>query len=112
MAADERSLRKHLKACRKEIALDYFEAGVHDYEAGSWRYIDHIEKTIQWEILSWDSWKAFYLELEGTERWKEMEHGFRRRIALLDEAITLHKQGAHVAEAAHIFSRTISAGCW
>ena len=112
MAADERSIRRHLKACREEVALDAFERGVYDKDAGSWRYIEHIERMIQCIILSWDSWKAFYSDLEGTERWKEMEHLYRRKVALCDEAITLHQQGQDVAAAAHHFSKTIGAGGW
>ena len=112
MAADERSLRRHVKACREEVALDTFERGVYDHDAGYWRYIEHIENMIQCIILSWDSWKAFYGDLEGTERWKEMEHRYRRKVALCDEAITLRQQGQDVAAAAHHFSKTIGAGCW
>ena len=92
--------------------LDSFERGVFDNSAGAWRYIEHIEKMIQCAIWAWDSWKAFYSDLEGTERWKEMEHAYRRKVALYDEAITLHQQGGDVAAAAHHFSKTIGAGCW
>lgn len=76
-------------------------------------YVEQLSILLDGVVLSWESWKAFLgAGLEGTIKWANVEHGHRRRIAMLDEEIELHERGVTIAAAAHHLNRTVSSGCW
>ena len=112
MAAYERSIRKDFKYARKEFALEAMERRVYDNDAWSWKYVRFLEERLMGTLLSWESWKAVYGDLEGTDEWSRAEHSHRRIVAMCDEEIVLHEQGRDVAMAAHHFNKTVSSGCW
>ena len=63
-------------------------------------------------LFSWECWKAVFPELEGTEKWSDVEHSHRRTVAMLDEEIELYEQSSVLAEGARHLNRTVSSGCW
>ena len=75
-------------------------------------YVEELSLRQSGTVLSWDSWRAFYRDLEGTKEWSDAEHSQRRTIAILDEEIELHKQSSFLVERVRHFNKTISTGCW
>ena len=112
MVAEERLLRRYFKAMREELRKDAAEKGVYDNNEWSLWYVEHVETRLEGMLWSWRSWKAFNGDLEGTEKWKEVEHSHRRAVAICEEEIILHRQGGDVAMAANHFNKTIASGCW
>ena len=76
------------------------------------RYTEELSKRLNGTMFSWDSWRAVWAELEGTEKWTDVEHSHRRTIAMLDEEIELYEQSSVLAEGARHLNRTVSSGCW
>ena len=97
---------------RKDLGMICYDVGCYDNDIWSWKYTRHVQRTLDFAVLSWESYKAFYADIEGTAEWYRVEHSYRRTIAICDEEINLHNQGRDVAMAAHHFNKTIASGCW
>ena len=76
------------------------------------RYTEELSKRLNGTMFSWDSWRAVWAELEGTEKWTDVEHSHRRTIAMLDEEIELYEQSSVLADGARHLNKTVSSGCW
>ena len=76
------------------------------------RYAEELSLRRNGTLFSWDSWKVFYSDLEGTKEWDDAEHSHRRTIAILDEEIELHEQSSFLAAGACHLNRTVASGCW
>ena len=113
MMREERRLRRELKLIRKHIAASYI--GCWDEvsrERWTSRYTEELSNRQNGTLLSWDSWRAFYADLEGTQEWADAEHLHRRTIAILDEEIRLNEQSHILAAGARHLNKTVSSGCW
>lgn len=111
MAVEEQQLRYDFRAARRDFALESIELGLYDTQVWSRRYIHFVEYERDAAFISWEAWKSVYGDIEGTQRWNEVEHSHRRIMAMCEEEILLHQQGMNVAIAAHHFNKTVASGC-
>ena len=76
------------------------------------RYTEELSNRRGGTLFSWDTWRAVFPELEGTQKWSDVEHSHRRTIAIFDEEIELAKQSFALAKGARHLNKTVSSGCW